>query len=97
MRRSLPSVTSHRNDRRTRGIRLGPIGGVAGAPAGPFGSSSSGLLALHQMLAILYWLAIRGHFSAKDHWGVEAVVKYWHFVDVVWVFFYPTLYLVSWV
>ncbi len=26
-------------------------------------------------------------------WPVEAGVKYWHFVDVVWVFFYPALYL----
>ncbi len=34
-------------------------------------------------------------FSAEKHWGVEAVIKYWHFVDVVWVFFYPALYLVS--
>lgn len=30
-----------------------------------------------------------------DGWLVEGAVKYWHFVDVVWVFFYPTLYLVS--
>ncbi|HXG42265.1 MAG TPA: cytochrome c oxidase subunit 3 [Dehalococcoidia bacterium] len=29
-------------------------------------------------------------------WPVEATVKYWHFVDVVWVFFYPILYLMSW-
>ncbi len=30
-----------------------------------------------------------------NSWGVEAMVKYWHFVDVAWVFIYPTLYLVS--
>jgi len=48
------------------------------------------------MLAMVYVLGARGHFSAKSHWGVEAVVKYWHFVDVVWVFFYPALYLVKW-
>ncbi|MFQ5343424.1 MAG: cytochrome c oxidase subunit 3, partial [Anaerolineae bacterium] len=30
---------------------------------------------------------------AEKHWGAEAAVKYWHFVDVVWVFFYPALYL----
>jgi cytochrome c oxidase subunit 3 len=29
-------------------------------------------------------------------WPVEASIKYWHFVDVVWVFFYPILYLISW-
>ena len=47
------------------------------------------------MLALVYYLGARGHFSARDHWGVEAVVKYWHFVDVVWVFFYPALYLIG--
>jgi cytochrome c oxidase subunit 3 len=34
--------------------------------------------------------------SPDDVWPVEASVKYWHFVDVVWVFFYPILYLMSW-
>jgi cytochrome c oxidase subunit 3 len=70
----------------------------------PYGTAFFSMTGLHTshvvsgivMLAILYWLAIRGHFSPKEHWGVEAVIKYWHFVDVVWVFFYPTLYLVSW-
>ena len=34
-------------------------------------------------------------FTPDSHWGVEGVVKYWHFVDVAWVFIYPTLYLVQ--
>ena len=71
----------------------------------PYGTAFFSMTGLHTshvlsgmvMLALLYWLGVRGSFSAKDHWGVEAVVKYWHFVDVVWVFFYPTLYLVSWI
>ncbi len=69
----------------------------------PFGTaffSMTGVHAAHVvsgifMLGLLYWLSIRGHFSAKKHWGVEATIKYWHFVDVVWVFFYPILYLIS--
>jgi cytochrome c oxidase subunit 3 len=28
-------------------------------------------------------------------WPIEAAVKYWHFVDIVWVFFYPALYLIN--
>jgi cytochrome c oxidase subunit 3 len=47
------------------------------------------------MLTMVYWLGLRGHFSAERHWGAEATIKYWHYVDVVWVFFYPTLYLVN--
>lgn len=47
------------------------------------------------LLGLLYLRGSQGAFSADDHWGAEAVVKYWHFVDVVWVFFYPALYLLS--
>lgn len=51
----------------------------------------TGLIAL----TILYFLGRSGRFTAGSYWGVEGVVKYWHFVDVAWVFIYPTLYLVS--
>ena len=46
-------------------------------------------------LAIVLRNAVRGHYSAEKHWGVEAAVVYWHFVDVVWFFFYPALYLIG--
>lgn len=39
--------------------------------------------------------ARRGLFTTEKHWGVEASAIYWHFVDVVWVFFYPALYLMG--
>ncbi len=48
------------------------------------------------ILLLVYNLARRGQFSPDSHWGVEASIKYWHFVDVVWVFFYPALYLIGW-
>jgi cytochrome c oxidase subunit 3 len=47
------------------------------------------------MLFLLWMQARKGRFSSKDHWPVSGTVMYWHFVDVVWVFFYPALYLVS--
>lgn len=47
------------------------------------------------LFGLLYFNGRRGAYSAESHWGVEAIVKYWHFVDVVWVFFYPALYLLS--
>ena len=46
-------------------------------------------------LTILLVLGIKGRFTAESHWAVSGVVMYWHFVDVVWVFFYPALYLVA--
>lgn len=37
------------------------------------------------MLLIILFRALKGHFSAHDHFGFEAVAWYWHFVDVVWL------------
>lgn len=72
-------------------------------PASRFGTVFFTLTGMHAthvlsgvvLLAIAYRKGRRGGYSSEDHWGVEGVVKYWHFVDVVWVFIYPTLYLVS--
>ena len=47
-------------------------------------------------ILILVWIQfLRGRFSSNDHWPIAGAVMYWHFVDVVWVFFYPALYLVK--
>jgi cytochrome c oxidase subunit 3 len=35
---------------------------------------------------------IRYHFTAKNHFGFEAAAWYWHFVDVVWLFLFVTIY-----
>jgi cytochrome c oxidase subunit 3 len=37
--------------------------------------------------------AFRGHFSAEHHHGVELPGIYWHFVDVMWIVVYTTVYL----
>jgi cytochrome c oxidase subunit III len=37
--------------------------------------------------------AFRGHFSAKEHRGVEVPGIYWHFVDVMWIIVYTTIYI----
>ncbi len=46
-------------------------------------------------LAIVLRNGAHGVYSSEKHWGVEASVVYWHFVDVVWFFFYPALYLIG--
>jgi cytochrome c oxidase subunit 3 len=38
--------------------------------------------------------AFRGHFSPEQHRGVEVPGIYWHFVDVMWVVVYTTVYLI---
>ncbi|HVM35277.1 MAG TPA: heme-copper oxidase subunit III [Actinomycetota bacterium] len=45
-------------------------------------------------LAIALGKARRNDFSAERHGGVEAVSYYWHFVDVVWVFLFATVYII---
>jgi cytochrome c oxidase subunit 3 len=46
-------------------------------------------------LTILLARAIQGQFSARNHVAVEAVSMYWHFVDVVWIALFTTLYILK--
>jgi len=46
-------------------------------------------------LSILTARAGQGQFSARNHVAVEAVSYYWHFVDMVWVALFTTLYLLG--
>lgn len=60
----------------------------------------TGMHALHVISGIVFilivWnLARKGNFSSERHWGVESCAIYWHYVDVVWIFFYPALYLIG--
>ena len=78
------------------GNHIKPTDGVYGAVF----YGMTGLHALHVVSGVILILMVwtkgrRGHFSAERHWGVEATAIYWHYVDVVWVFFYPALYLIG--
>ena len=69
-----------------------------------FGSTFYGLTGLHGMhvfvglnlLAYALVRAIRGHYgpAPHDHLGVEIPGIYWHFVDVMWIVVYTTVYVV---
>ena len=60
----------------------------------------TGLHALHMiigipiLLVIAYW-AWQGRYSPEYHTPVELVGLYWHFVDIVWIFLFPLLYLIG--
>jgi cytochrome c oxidase subunit 3 len=59
----------------------------------------TGLHALHMVigipiLGVISLLAWRGRFSPEYHTPVEYVGLYWHFVDIVWIFLFPLLYLI---
>jgi cytochrome c oxidase subunit 3 len=60
----------------------------------------TGLHALHMIIGIpilltLAWMAHRGRFGPAYHTPVEMTGLYWHFVDIVWIFLFPLLYLVG--
>jgi cytochrome c oxidase subunit III len=44
-------------------------------------------------LTIILARTLQGQFSARNHVAVEAVSMYWHFVDVVWIAVFSTIYL----
>ena len=60
----------------------------------------TGLHAFHMVigLGLLAWLLLRakrGEFSPQYFTPVELGGLYWHFVDIVWIFLFPLLYLIS--
>jgi cytochrome c oxidase subunit III len=44
---------------------------------------------------IVFYRTLKGHFSARRHLAVEAASIYWHFVDVVWIGLFVTIYIVG--
>jgi cytochrome c oxidase subunit III len=44
-------------------------------------------------LAVCLFRAIAGHFTPERHFGFEAAAWYWHFVDVVWLFLFVSIYI----
>jgi cytochrome c oxidase subunit 3 len=66
-----------------------------------FASTFFGLTGLHGAhvfvgLSILLFMpirAFRGHFSPEHHQGIEIGGIYWHFVDVMWIVVFVTVYL----
>ena len=76
----------------------------------PFGPSENviwslfyimtGFHALHVLSGLIILVVIflngrKGLYTEERNYPVEAAAVYWHFVDVVWIFFYPALYLIG--
>lgn len=68
---------------------------------GAFASAFFGLTGLHgahvfiglSLLTFAAMRAFRGHYSPQHHHGVEIPGIYWHFVDIMWIVVYTTVYL----
>jgi cytochrome c oxidase subunit 3 len=60
----------------------------------------TGLHALHMIIGIgimlvITWMAHKGRFDEQYYTPVEMAGLYWHFVDIVWIFLFPLLYLIG--
>jgi cytochrome c oxidase subunit 3 len=60
----------------------------------------TGMHALHMIIGAivispLIFMAMRGKFSANYYAPIEVFGLYWHFVDIVWIFLFPLLYLIG--
>jgi cytochrome c oxidase subunit 3 len=66
-----------------------------------FAATFFGLTGLHGchvfigllLLSFVMVRSFRGHYSPEEHRGVEVPGIYWHFVDVMWIFVYSTIYV----
>src|SRR5260370_32718763 len=60
----------------------------------------TGMHALHMIVGegLLTWLLVTariGIYSSHYYTPVEMIGLYWHFVDIVWIFLFPLLYLIG--
>ncbi|MEJ2007022.1 MAG: cytochrome c oxidase subunit 3 family protein [Acidobacteriota bacterium] len=60
----------------------------------------TGVHALHMIvgegiMTVLLIMAWRGKFSERSHNHIEIAGLYWHFIDIVWIFLFPLLYLLG--
>jgi cytochrome c oxidase subunit III len=68
-------------------------------PAGAAFFMMTGMHAFHVftglILLVIVWINGRRGLYDEKNYPIEAAAVYWHFVDVVWIFFYPALYLIG--
>jgi len=75
---------------------FGPGDGIVGS----LFYTMTGFHAFHVLTGVIFLFIVYRNgredlYSSERHWPVEACAVYWHFVDVVWMFFYPALYLIG--
>jgi cytochrome c oxidase subunit 3 len=60
----------------------------------------TGMHAVHMIIGVvlfayLAWMAWRGRYGPHYYTPVENAGLYWHFVDIVWIYLFPLLYLID--
>jgi cytochrome c oxidase subunit 3 len=79
--------------------QITPEGPSAGAVYSLF-YTMTGFHAFHVLTGVIFLVIVlrnarKGLYTPERHFPIEAAAVYWHFIDVVWVFFYPALYLIG--
>jgi cytochrome c oxidase subunit 3 len=72
--------------------------GFAGNIYGASFFMATGFHGFHVIIGTIFLLvcairAMKGHFTPEEHVGLEAAAWYWHFVDVVWLFLFASIYI----
>jgi cytochrome c oxidase subunit 3 len=60
----------------------------------------TGMHAIHMIIgvgifSVITWMAWKGRFTPEYHTPLEIAGLYWHFVDIVWIYLFPLLYLID--
>ena len=60
----------------------------------------TGMHAIHMIIGVgifivITWMAHKGRFTPEYHTPLEIAGLYWHFVDIVWIYLFPLLYLID--
>jgi cytochrome c oxidase subunit III len=60
----------------------------------------TGMHAIHMIVGVglfivITWMAWKGRFTPEYHTPLEIAGLYWHFVDIVWIYLFPLLYLID--
>ena len=72
--------------------------GIAGNIYGATFFMATGFHGFHVVIGTIFLIVClmrvyRGDFTPKQHFGFEAAAWYWHFVDVVWLFLFISIYV----
>ena len=71
---------------------------MAGSNYGSAFFMATGFHGFHVLVGTIFLIVCqfrvyKGHFTPQQHFGFEAAAWYWHFVDVVWLFLFATIYV----
>ncbi|ADU51706.1 cytochrome c oxidase subunit III [Thermaerobacter marianensis DSM 12885] len=72
----------------------------AGSPYGTAFYATTGMHGAHVFFGVLAYIAMAlrtraGELGPHNHAPIEGAERYWHFVDVAWLFIYPIFYLIG--